>query len=46
MITPLDNKEMQYINGGLIDPVSLTVIGIALAYSFWAANFCYNLGKD
>ncbi len=44
--TNLSAEEIHEINGGIIDPVSLAIIGIAVGYVCWAASFCYQLGKD
>lgn len=45
-IVELTKDELYVVNGGIVDPVSLGLLGLGLAYALWAADFCYNLGKD
>ncbi len=41
----LEQSEMTDIYGG-IEPVTVALLGIAVTYFTWAADFCYTLGKD
>lgn len=42
-IVELTKDELNIVNGGIVNPVA---VGLLVEYFLWAADFCYNLGKD
>ncbi|MPM98081.1 hypothetical protein SDC9_145262 [bioreactor metagenome] len=46
--TRLSTEEINKIEGGVIDPVSVAIgiAAIVVGYACWTASFCYQLGKD
>lgn len=45
-IVELTKDELNVVNGGIVDPVTLGLLTLGLTYFLWAADFCYTLGKD